>query len=292
MKRKALITATAVLLVAVMCLATASYAWFTSGSATSVSSLKLHVTASDGGIEIAPAKNNNGSYTAGAFGVRALTVADFSSNGILPTGITADTAGTLNPVSTDLVAVNGDFDFYPSLYNETTRRWTTQAESTSDYVLISFYARAPKAGSTTLNLSVGDNTSFIDAAKVAVDVVDNVTLDADGNPTDKSVLNGFDKPYTFSTDLETYYGCAAANAVTYKDNALSFEPDTADASYSADKFTANVLSDNTWAAQNLTFAANETKLITVALWIEGMDDDCSGSWTADSTFVVSLGDFN
>ena len=62
MKRKALITATAVLLVAVMCLATASYAWFTAGGATTVTTINLSVSEGDAlGLVIAPANAQDGS---------------------------------------------------------------------------------------------------------------------------------------------------------------------------------------------------------------------------------------
>ncbi len=300
MKRKALITATAVLLVAVMCLATASYAWFTSGTANQVSNLKLYISAEEGGLQLATADLKGKSYVAGPFSTKAITLADIKSTGIVPSDMTQDENGnwtgngTLVPVSTDCVAVNGDYDFYPAEYDGVSN-WTTQSEAVSGsegYVLFSFYARAATAGSADLKITLDtDSNNFKAATKVAYDVT-SVTFNSSNAPTDLSVLNGFGEVdgdgkfvpsvYTFA-DTETYNGCNDAGAVSTKNAARKFVPVTAGDT----KFTADI-TDKTWADQTISFTANEVKLFTVAIWVEGMDKDCSGAWTATCPVTVSL----
>ena len=272
MKRKALITATAVLLVAVMCLATASYAWFTSGSAGKIAELDIGVSAGDSGLEIAIAnmKDANASYEAGAFTTDALAASFIADNGWLPA------SNTLDAVSTSGAAADGKFTFIATDYKAGT--WTGKAADNDEYVLFSFYVKSSQAGKHTVTFTseLLENENFKAAGKIGFGVVNNTGVKNTGDTPAA-------KPTSFTTyaisSPEAYQDMVGVGAKCTRDADTGAFVADADQASNTDYFVASA-TNGTWAAQTLEFAAEETKLVTVALWIEGMDSDCAGSWTA------------
>ncbi|MBR5515524.1 MAG: hypothetical protein IKU52_04910 [Clostridia bacterium] len=267
MKRKALITSTALLLVALMCLATASYAWFTATGATEITGLQVEVKGADAAIQLSENKEN---WRA------SLTKQQLIDDGQKVPNI-------LTAVST----VDGK-NFFATTY---TAAGEWDANVTSDgYILIDFYAKAPSAGTASFNLDFVANTKqdgtsdmkdgqldlFKSAVKVAFAEGDNAltTYDLAVDSTDGYKPMKSDAAVAqkvFDEDKNNYY----------------FEPttgtDTA-ANY------GDARTQSAWAAtRTVSFAKNEVKHFTVAIWLEGMDKDCVGSF--DMKYIDVVMDF-
>ncbi len=280
MKRKALITATAVLLVAVMCLATASYAWFTSGSTNTVTTLDLSVAASDGGLELAPANVKEGDYEAGAFTTSALDITTFVNGyGVVPNQ--ADPK--LDDLSINGVAeTDGTYDFWNATYAN--GEWTIDdTPATEGYLLLSFYAKSSAAGTYTLSLdsTLMNDDQFKSAVKIGYAKQDNVTIDSATKLPDK-VTNTLGIYPIASTDKYAPVIDETAVAEKVGNNFVAKSATGFGTEIDESKSTA-------WGSQTLTFTEGETKLITVALWLEGMDKDCTGTWDLPKTsFAIGL----
>lgn len=263
MKRKALITSTAILLVALMCLATASYAWFTSANTNSIEAFKIDVTASDGALLLAAADASK-NYSAGAF-TPSLEVADWDTEAnwaiIDETFIAHSTADAKS--------------FYPATYSPENDNWTTGEADKAGYMLFSFWVRAPKAGTATINVNTSANATFQGGIKYALGVSDTA---AQGTMT----------IYDIAADsADSYRPCEAAGAVSVKDDTTKlFKPATAEATGFAAARTQAALGENGYS---IKFDEAGDKLVTVAVWLEGMDKDCSGSWSMqDQAFQLSI----
>ncbi|MBR6513226.1 MAG: hypothetical protein IKT46_00180 [Clostridia bacterium] len=263
MKRKALITSTAVLLVALMCLATASYAWFTSANTNSIEAFKIDVTASDGALLLAAADASS-NYSAGAF-KPTLNVVDW------------DTAADWAIIDEAFVAHStaDAKSFYPATYSDTANNWTTADADAAGYMLFSFWVRAPKAGTATINVNTSANATFQAGIKYALGVSDTAE-------------QGEMTIYDIDVDsADSYRPCNAAGAVSVKDDGTQlFVPaDDAATGFAAARTQAALGNDG----YSIKFDEAGDKLVTVAIWLEGMDKDCSGSWSMqDQQFALSI----
>ncbi len=331
MKRKALITATAVLLVAVMCLATASYAWFTSGKASAVASLDLSVSSGTGSVEIAAADIKTYSYEASAFSTTALTRDDLAAVSILPS------ANALSPVSTDGVMDTFEdentpdetvYEFFGTDYNPGTEVWVGRDELATDgYVLFAFYARNTEssdfsgklqftstASATNNTVNLFENDNFAGAGKIGV--ATTTITKGDSN----YVVNTGDAMADFSNDAPTSFTTyrLAAKGDAYQDmtdigayctrttdgkfipapngTVINDEITLDDSSFAANNARYNTeATNNQLPADGVTvnIPANGTVLVTVAIWIDGMDPDCAGTWSlAQGSIDVTLAENN
>ncbi len=301
MKRKALITATAVLLVAVMCLATASYAWFTAGTASTVANLNVSIKVDAAGLYIAPA---NVTGTAPTF-----ECGTFTTN-----NITKD-IGDVGFISSELTAVstNGKFDnagvlkFYEapaSTYDGKT--WDAQVRNEDNFVdmevdatqrenagynYFAFYVKSDAAGNYTLNIG-GSAFSSDDDAKATLKLAYSLT-DASLNTENKGEITGVPNNLKIymapgqaqndATDYDPLIG-TGADVVQYVDN--KFVPTTDN----EDKFdTSADLVEHVWANPTISFTEAGVKLVTVAIWVEGQDPQCTGTLEIPAdTITISL----
>lgn len=246
MKRKALITSTALLLVALMCLATASYAWFTAGGSSSIQQFDLSVSESEANVLLA-AVNTSGTVVSDY--KNTLSFTDWGTDGAkFPTKLT--------PVST----VNAE-DFFKASYSDVNNDWTSQATS-DGYIYFKFSAKAIANGTANIEIVPTATDLFKNAVKVAVTVGDETTLYdlAANDPTD-------------------YARVSAAGAVSEK---VTVTPEGG-SSYSTFEPKNNSVGFDTQYGQNalaktqVTFQKDVAQTITVAIWLEGMDDDCQGN---------------
>ena len=263
MKRKALITSTAILLVALMCLATASYAWFTSATTNSIEAFQIDISASDGALELAAADMAH-DYSAGTY-APSLKKADWSTGWAImdETFVAVSTADAKN--------------FYTAPYSTTTGTWKSDALANGGYLLFSFWVKAPSAGTATVKLdaaSSSENQTFNQGVKYAIGTSNTNT------PGTMSI-------YDITVDTtDSYQPMIAVGAECEKNGSGLFVPVTDATGFG----TARTQAANA-SGTNLTFtAAGETQLVTVAVWLEGMDKDCTGSWQmTDEAFAISLG---
>ncbi|MBQ4560892.1 MAG: hypothetical protein IJA55_01005 [Clostridia bacterium] len=272
MKRKALITATAVLLVAVMCLATASYAWFTSATTNSIEAFQINVTASDGALELAAADAEH-NYSAGTF-APSLKKADWSEGWAI--------------MDEDFVAVStaDAKSFFTAPYSTATGTWTSDALATEGYLLFSFWVKAPSEGTATIKLDTANsskNQTFNQGIKYAI-----------GSNT--AATPGTMTIYDITADTaDKYQPMIATGAECEKNGSGLFVPVTGASGFGAARTQAAM----TDAGYTLTFADTDSEtpgyqgapqLVTVAVWLEGMDKDCTGSWQmSGEAFAISLG---
>lgn len=242
MKRKALITSTAILLVAVMCLATASYAWFTAGTQATIEAFNISIEAADSALQLAPADMSNG-YAAGTY-VSALDKADWAEG------------WAIMDENFQAVSTADGANFYTAPYSDATNQWKSDALASDGYLLFSFYAKAPVDGSATLNITTNGNSTFNSAVKVGVKVGSG-----DFNTYDLAV-----------DENDKYQPMTAVGAACEKVDGY-FVPVSGATGFGAAR------TQEAYAAQTVNFEADVEQLITVAVWLEGMDKDCTGSWS-------------
>ena len=290
MKRKALITATAVLLVAVMCLATASYAWFTAGSASAVATLNLNVSAGDTGLSIATANAKAGTYTPGVFKTTTLTETDLTNNGYY--------AKQLQPVSTTGVFATADgkttLPFYEApvtSYDDESGEWSVKAADNDEYVLFSFYVKNSDANDNSTyavkfeSTALFGSSDFNSTVKMAYNVK-KVDLDTnkDVTPTIPDALTI--KAAKGCTDATPYYPVTSApqgGYITRNTTSGEFEG-------SAGVLSTTQIADETFTDPTFKFEGEGAYLVTVAIWLEGQDKNCTGSLNvtaADMTVTLA-----
>ena len=245
MKRKALITSTAILLVAVMCLATASYAWFTAGQTAKINGFNLSITQSDSAIQLAPVSKDG--TQVGAY-KNSLTKASWGSGWAVMSDVFV-------PVS----SADGENFFPVGEYQNDT--WTSVDAAAEGYLYFKFNVKAPAAGTATLTFTAGGEKgadTFQSAAKLAVAVGDEAMniydLDVDAN--------------------DSYQPMTAKGAVCEKNAQGNFVP-VAQTGFAAARTQTAVPS------VTVDFDAAGVQTVTVAYWVEGMDTDCQGNWKLD-----------
>lgn len=249
MKRKALITATAVLLVAVMCLATASYAWFTAGDDVSIEGFQFGISQADSAVQLA-----------------AVDMNDLDTHGIYTNKLTNDSWGEGWSVqSAEFVPVSsadGAKFFTVGEYNQADETWTSNAQAGAGYLYFVFNIKAPAAGTATITFTAGGDASdtFTSASKLAVKVGETTTI------------------YDMAQDTaDSYKPMTAVGATCEKDINGYFVPVTADG------FAAEGRSQVALVPVDVEFDAAGEQQVAVAYWVEGMDKDCSGNnWKLDN----------
>lgn len=268
MKRKALLTSTALLLVALICLATASYAWFTQAGTNKVEIFEIGVEAGDGGLQLAPAQANN-NYAAGVYR-GSLVKSDWG------------TGWAKFPTSLIAVSTDGANDFYSATYDVSSSEWTCANAAGTEYVLFSFWVKAPSAGTATL--SINYDTTAAGASTFASAVKVGYNLAAASTPGNFTIFD-------LAVDAnDSYQPVIAAGAISYKTDAGSFEPTTATGN--AAKFGSQ-RTQTALASQTLTFSGTnpDPQLVTIAVWLEGMDDNCTGSFNLTGQSITISGSF-
>lgn len=276
--RRAAMSTICMLIVAVMSLTGATYAWFTSGDKATVTGMQMDVMAAAGGIEVATTNTSTTQWQT------ALKLT-FDRNNVAP-------------VST----VNGT-NFFTAEFNpeNTAQIKTAVAENATTTNVISqdLYLRNTGVSDVEINLTgsyVKDianetlgsaATNIAKAAKMAI-----LYTDSEGN--DKAY---YLDPYGYETTVEgvttatvpeaktEYLGIKAASEGTY----FAFAEENTN--YSA-KVQLTKLAEAKLTLPGIAGAEGEAKVpqpikITVVLWLEGQDADCVNE-NAGGAFDVIL----
>ncbi|MBQ3183096.1 MAG: hypothetical protein IJB57_05465 [Clostridia bacterium] len=289
MKRKALITATAVLLVAVMCLATASYAWFTAGGATTVTTINLSVSEGDAlGLVIAPANAQDGSYDAGIYTTSALSAQTLADYAIIPEN------GKLLPVSTAGTFANtkdGYFDFWEAPADTFDGKyWDSNVAEHDEYVLFSFYVKATTTGDYKVNFTstLLGHTDFVNTCKIGYNVAEATETAGVPAGTPGALTIGRPNPSIQNISGSAYKPLVADGGASIQD----IYNDTVNGEFAAnvDGLLGDTIDDDVIASVPLSFSAvDEVQLVTVAIWVEGQDYDTKGSVEITAAdFVATL----
>lgn len=261
MKRKALITATAVLLVAVMCLATASYAWFTAGDDVSIEGFKFGITQADSAVQLA-----------------AVNMKDLDTHGIYTNKLTNDSWGKGWSVQSDefvpVSSADGATFFTVGEYNQEDETWTSNAQAGEGYLYFVFNIKAPAAGTATISFTTGTGDAadtFNSASKLAVKVGETTTIYDMAQDTQDSYKPMTSVGATCEKDEDGYF-VPVADAATPDENGK----------YNSDFFDDG-RSQTALKDVEVEFTAAGEQQVAVAYWVEGMDKDCSGNnWKLDN----------
>lgn len=272
MKKRALISATAVMLVALMCLATASYAWFTASGDATIEAFDVKVSGADAAVEL--------SADGQAFGPK-LTKANIETYG---------SGNDVFPTSLGAVSTADCETFFATRYDNA--KWYAADKdgnaisADGQYIVFDFWARAPKAGTADLGINFDlsaldpdlaegeeaiETNAFTGAVKVGVkyDGQTNFTI------------------YDLATDSgETYYPMIAKGAICEKVNGEFVPADDTESSYSTEARGGNVLPS---LIEDVPVAGgNSGTHYTVVVWVEGMDKNCSGNFNAMAAVKLGL----
>lgn len=272
MKRKALITSTALLLVALICLATASYAWFTSGNSNTIAEISMSVSAGDSALMVTPADLSNG-YAEGTY-VTSLT--DDSFDGGIGINNPGDANGSSDGAflransTTGVFNADGELAFIkPDSYANNT--WTMESAATfankNGYVVYAFWAKSAVAATAKLNVTLTGGSSDKKTA-VKIGYVGGLTAaPAASNSLGIYALDGA----TESIDrLSVAGGTSTWNGTKFVASEGTFTNGT-DSAYTATALGGTV-----------TFAADTPQLFVVAVWLEGQDAQCQGTYDASA----------
>lgn len=260
MKRRALISATAVMLVALMCLVTASYAWFTASGEGKIETFEVKVSGADAALQLS---------LDGATWVNTLSKDDFVGAG-------QTVADTLQALSTPDATT-----FFKAPYDPDNSNWVAAAitEGEKDYIAIDFYAYAPEEGSADFNINFSKKTF----AEGETETITDFQFAAFKNAVKigYKVGDGDFQIYDIAAG-ETYQPVKAAGAIAEKNAAGAFVPTTA----TADKFD-DARTQTAWSTQTIDFdgGIDKPEHIYVVIWLEGMDKQCTGNFDMNSVNI-------
>lgn len=247
MRKKALLSSVAMLLVAVVALSGATYAWFSTNTTARLNTIEL-TTAKESSLLIA--EKTGSSEPADA---------DYSAE------IVANWSQQLAPVSTVNCA---SFYDVTALTSETAsgsaqKVGSVQSASAEKYLKKTLFFKADDAVSVRLTslLATGGTTSIADAVRVAFVVGSNVTIYGIGAQTTK----GISAVSTYTSGSATFADFYAGNAtgVTFTD--------------------VSAIAAGGTSAAFLTLPANGAATqVDVYIWLEGNDSDCHNGMSGGS----------
>ena len=283
MRKKALLASMAMLLVAVVALSGATYAWFTSNTTATATGLKFQTNQSSSLLFAAPGQQDSyyedSSNWVGTYNLKNPAATTEDPRDILtPCSMNVDGEGGLtNAIEVKRVgAGSGD---------EKTSKVLQIGPGGSTYTE-TFYVKSTSA--TPLYLTnfamANENTNLSGALRYAVKVGTNAAkifapVAAETGVTRKCVTAGtvtFSDPATAPTFNDLYTGAASLpSGITVVDQTISTVGAT----------TSGKLCD---------LAANTKQLVTITFWLEGNDQRCNntamGQWIDGFTFTFGTGE--
>ena len=281
MKKRSLFAAVAMLIVSAIVLTSATYAWFASGSAASVSTINAKVTNADGTLEIATVTSG-----AGANWGNVLTMADFdpTTNVGVPgtSGTVANDATTLTPISFDVASGNAAMvsgAISQDATDATQYNFASGASAPSTgFVHLTFYVRVTKACTVEITPTLVCQKAFVFGA---------VTT---GNPAAS--------PSTYSYQVVNGASSAGYTPVVGLSK-TAIDNNTKNGIVDSAEDTGNdILANHTIAPTankvQLTFDANAAtngtyQQVDLFLWAEGQEPTCVGAVPlAYATYDVAL----
>lgn len=287
-KKKALLPALIMVMVSVIALSSATYAWFTLGQDATINDLEVNVVAASGiqfSLDAATWKS-------------VLTADEIKAAGIFPTG-------DLSPVSTNAKTNgNGRLDFYSAVVNESDGKLTTSAVSApaemggklsagdGQYITFDLYVKVTSKANLYLNslskvtsangfANLASRVAFIDQGSVGLDkdAADAIKLKAtNGNTAVVWEPNASEHVVEAKQNGRVNEGGAANNPYKGVAGIASDIPNMPDAQHAALEAVVTTDDHGEGKAGGLiaTLEAGINK-ITVTIWLEGQDGDCVNS---------------
>ncbi len=268
--RSAMISTIAMLVVAVVSLTGVTYAWFTQGSTATVNGMNIEVSVAEGGIQIR--EDQGGSKT------------PWASTLNLNTGLK-----NVNPVS----SADGVNFFTVTMDDTDSSKYTVEGLGTTDktnYVItknlqltnpgatdVTVVLNATNSTITSVENSSNNNTSteIYKAARVAL----IVSAPAEGEGDEGELTT---ETYTYIWTPHDGQYVALVNTTTTADDYSTAKENVSESVSitSADKCEINLLA-------NPGEAENRFVNVTLVVWLEGQDGDCSNP-NAGGAFDIAL----
>lgn len=294
-KKRAFISAIAMLIVSAIVLTSATYAWFTMAKKVEVESMELNVTSPEG-IQISA---NTSAFTTKltADEITGDTTTRYSAY----EGNTNNIPGTIKPASTIFGRTDGKINWYEITPNDDGKRMTiSQITNEKGSGLVAFdlfikvkEAQTVKFGSTTVTCA--DNAEVLTAMRVAVVTYGTVSEKAEAAEIQGKTVTGYTNYEIDATNhtqavkekvaagatIPTSTGVRATSGSTwvYADN--NFNNIITNTIY-----TGNVSSVTTADAATFSVAEGISR-VRVYMWMEGNDVDCAND-VAGSTINFNL----
>jgi len=254
LKKKAVLSALAMLIVTAIALSSATFAWFTAGTVVSVETISASITNTDGSLLISA---DNITYDIVA---TAAEIAAYSGN-TLPSG--QATGGTFVPVS----CTPASQQLIAGSINGETRLFSASGNATAGFFKVTIWLKATSDMTVTVDPTFAPGaTPFLYAALITPDEA---------------------APLILGTAGDSYFPIANGTVSCVDDNANDII-DALDAGYLPAMLGAQVtaVADGTMA---ISLAANVAETITILMWAEGQDAQCSGPiTTATSSLTLSV----
>lgn len=254
-RNKALLSSLAMLVVTAITLSSATYAWFTAGTVVSVDEISASITNTDGSLLISA----DGGTT---WGIRA-SAADMLAYGpnIFPEagGVEVVTGGTFIPVS----VTPSSQQIIAGAINGETHKFTATGNATKGFVKVTVQIKATSA----MNVRIAP--SFTPGAVPFLY---------------GAVIQGANVRVLGSTG-DSYYPIAGPTVECVDTNANDIV-DTGDGGFNSSMLGSQVTVSPTTTI-DVSLAANTPETITLLMWAEGQDTNCSGPISA-STSAMTL----
>ena len=285
-RRTMMMSSLAMLLVAVLALGTATYAWFTASSTGKVQNIQFSATSADG-ISIS-FTGMPGTYKS------TLDFTEWDSSDVV-----------LSPVSAHNPVAGNTFKFFSGFFNEGDNTITTSEVNlaSGNYIAMPLYIYNSGENDITVYLSDAEVAAI---GNIRTDAATRVGIVSYAGSVDYSELNSESNPETLITGYSTsfiyepvpnyhlesgienatYYGIVAEQshaATTGSNNHIVVNTETA----ASNTATTTVYECNSNNTRMLTIGGGKVMKVMVYIWIEGQDIDCFNG-IASGTVKIDL----
>lgn len=258
-KKRAILSAIAMLIVSTIALSSATYAWFSAGTVVGVDTINANITNNDGSLLISADNSAWGFSLTGS-------QLDAVETNIMPNDFTSP--GTFVPVSGKWGATPS---FVDGTINADTHLFSATGNAGNNYIMFKVYLKSTaNMTGVTVNPTFSSTKNFVYCGMVG--------------PTSNVIM---------SQVADDYYPISGVG-VTCVDTNGNFIVDDGDSTTGTNPFAASdigsqVVSSATPQSITLDLVANESKSFLVYVWAEGNDSDCvSGFGTAAVNLTLSI----
>lgn len=263
-RKRKLLSSVAMLLVALVALGSATYAWFVNSSTAKVSGLEVTVNADDGLL----LSSDYGTEGANAKWGSIVDIA-FGNKSLLPVSgnYAIDSAG-INFFSAELSADKDGNGTISS--NANTTKLTKETAVAGHYIEVKVWAKLASADGNATTLKATNNVSKVTTDTQSENLVKLQNMVRVAYADDANLIKG-----VTTTNSSNRTAFAFKAAVTDKD-ATSFIADSTVAGAQGDDGYLNSVTatPNATPVELTDSLSTSPKLITLYIWVEGQDTDC------------------
>jgi len=293
MKKRSLFAAVAMLIVSAIVLTSATYAWFASNSTATVGTISASVAKSDGSILVSGYEDKD--YTASLSQATLAAVVNSSDAAVnyFPAYLIPVSFNKANESFKKVTMTGPRFDSVGL---------NDKATQGSEYVSFTFYVKSTVTCKADMTFTLANNQNFV-YAYAAVGSENHVlgTTSASYYPVTSAAGScAFDDNSNFIVDTSTYdtikdmtgsspvEGFDALGKAAVVDDPETDENE-AEAAVPAITLGNKVTSEGlTYTVEDVDLVADTPVAVTVYMWAEGQDMNCTGKQTASPTLNITV----